>query len=185
MPERFIQRGPAAGGAPADFTNLPGATGIYVDGLTNELVVGSGISGTTAAAVVSVDATNPVVRNLRTRVPIATINAGGTLLPAIAGKKYRLLDAQATAVGGAVGATTTVDILGVQATATVKLVTFAQASLTQSTPLYPGLAGVTVLADGASFVANDANTPITIGKTGASLTTATHVDVNLSYTIES
>jgi hypothetical protein len=41
-----------------------------------------------------------------------------------------------------------------------------------------------VLADGASFTANDENTAITIGKTGASLTGSTDVDVLLSYSID-
>jgi hypothetical protein len=43
---------------------------------------------------------------------------------------------------------------------------------------------VTVLAAGASFVANDAGSAITIGKTGGTLATATHVDVILNYVIE-
>ena len=41
-----------------------------------------------------------------------------------------------------------------------------------------------LLADGASFSACDANTAITIGKTGSSGTTATGIDVLLSYVIE-
>jgi hypothetical protein len=66
----------------------------------------------------------------------------------------------------------------------VKLVAYAQASLTQSTLLRDGASGSTLLADGASYVANDANTAITVNKTGASVTTATHIDVNFSYVIE-
>jgi hypothetical protein len=41
-----------------------------------------------------------------------------------------------------------------------------------------------VLAAGASFVACDAGTAITIGKTGSTGTTATGVDVLLSYVLE-
>jgi hypothetical protein len=185
MPDHYFQRGPVGGGAPPNFQNLPQATACYVDDATNELVVGQGTSGTTGAALVSVDPANPVARTLRTRVPIASVNAGATLLPALAGKKYRFIDCSAIAVGGAVGATTTVDILGTQAAASVKLASFAQASLTQSTVLRPGVAGTTVLADGASYAQCDVNTPITIGKTGASATTATAIDIVLSYTIES
>jgi hypothetical protein len=44
--------------------------------------------------------------------------------------------------------------------------------------------GAAILADGASYAANDASTAITIGKTGATITTATHFDVILSYAIE-
>jgi hypothetical protein len=73
------------------------------------------------------------VPQLRTRVTIAQVNAGLTLIPAISGQKLRVVDCSIIAVGGAAGAVTTVDILGTQATASVKLVAYAQASLTQST----------------------------------------------------
>ena len=178
MPTKDIQRGPATGGAPANFTNLPNANGIYVDGLTDELVVGTGTSGVSSTNI-------PQMRVLRQRVTLAQVNAGLVLLPAIAGRKYRLLDARIIAIGGAAAAGTTVDITGVQSSSTVKLVSFAQASLTQSTVLYPGLAGVTVLADGASFALNDVNTAISISKTGSAFTTATNFDVVLVYTLES
>lgn len=123
--------------------------------------------------------------NLRTRLTVAAINAGATtVFSARAGFKYRMLSATAIAVGGAVGATTTVDILATQATASAKLVAFAQASLTQSTVLVSGGAGAAVLADGASYIQNDVNTAIQISKTGASLTVATSVDFLLSFVLE-
>lgn len=119
----------------------------------------------------------------RFRTTIANINAGATLLAAVAGFQYRLVDAFAIAIGGAAGTVTTVDILGTQ-TSSVKLVAFAQASLTQSTVLRAGASGADVLANGASFVACDANTAITIGKTGSAIDTATHVDVILTYSVD-
>lgn len=124
------------------------------------------------------------VHNQRFRVTIAQINAGLTLLPAVGAAKYRLVDCIAIAIGGAAGTVTTVDILATQATSSVKLVAFAQASLTRSAVLRAGASGASVLADGASFAANDVNTAITIGKTGSAIDTATAVDVLLSYTIE-
>lgn len=124
-----------------------------------------------------------VALNIRTRFTIAEINAGATLLPAITGYKYRMVACKAIAVGGAVGATTTVDVLGTQTTA-VKLVAFAQASLTQSAVLTAGGTGAAVLANGASFVACDSGGAITVGKTGSTATTATHVDVIFDYVIE-
>ena len=127
---------------------------------------------------------NPKVRNVRTRFTVAQVNAGATVVPAIAGQKLRLVDCTAISVGGAAGAVTTVDILGTQATASVKLVAYAQASLTQSAVLKAGGSGAAVLADGASYAACDTATAITVGKTGAAITTATHIDVNLSYVIE-
>lgn len=128
---------------------------------------------------------NPnVVRSVRQRFTIAQVNAGATILAAVAGYKYRMVDVVGIAVGGAAGAVTTVDVLGTQSASGVKLAAFAQASMTRSTVLRPGVSGTTVLADGASHAPCDANTAITIGKTGSDVTTATHVDVILSYTIE-
>ena len=95
-----------------------------------------------------------------------------------------MVECEAVSVGGAAAAVTTVDILATQSTSSVKLVAFAQASLTRSTVLNCGASGAAVLADGASFVANDVNTAITIGKTGSAVTTATHIDVILSYAVE-
>lgn len=186
MPTRRIQRGPATGGQPPGFQNSPAFNELYVDGLTDEFVAGTGASGSTGAALVAVDPAQPVMRNLRLRVPIANVNAGFTLLAAIPGKKYRLaVDCSVVAVGAAAGAVTTVDILGTQATASVKLLSAAQAQLVRSAVLYAGIAGVTVLADGASFAQNDVNTPITIGITGSAITGATAIDVLLGYAIES
>lgn len=123
------------------------------------------------------------VHSQRFRKTIAEVNAGVTLLAALVGFKYRLVDCLAISIGGAAGAVTTVDVIGTQ-TSAVKLCAFAQANLTQSTVLRPGVTGCTVLADGASFVANDANTAITAGITGSSITTATHIDFILTYSID-
>lgn len=120
---------------------------------------------------------------LRTRTAIAAVNAGATLLAAITGYTYRLIDAYAIAVGGAVGTVTTIDIIGTVSTAR-KLVAFGQASLTRSALVRAGSAGGVILADGASFTANDANTAITIGITGTAADTATHIDSQLTYVIE-
>lgn len=131
------------------------------------------------------DATVGVALVARRRFTIAEINAGTAWLPVLGPTfKYRMLDCIMIAIGGAVGAVTTIDILATQAAASVKLAAGAQASLTQSTLLRAGSAGIAVLANGASFVANDANTGITVGKTGATITVATHVDMIFSYVVE-
>lgn len=124
------------------------------------------------------------VHHVRSRFTIAEVNAGATILPAIPGRAYRVCDMALISVGGAAGAVTTVDILGTQSTSSVKLLAGAQANLTQSTLIRAGGTGGTILADGASFVANDAGTAITIGKTGSNVTTATHIDVLLSFVVE-
>jgi hypothetical protein len=125
-----------------------------------------------------------VVKNIRTRFTTAQVNAGASFLPAIAGYKYRMIDMRAISIGGAASGLTTLDILGTQSSSSVKLAAFAVAALTQNTVLNAGDSGGAVLAGGVSFVANDSGTGITIGKTGSSLATATHVDVIATYVLE-
>lgn len=124
------------------------------------------------------------VRFLRRHNTIAEVNAGVTLLPALEGYKYRMVDAAAIAVGGNAAAVTSVDIKGTLSSARV-LFSFLVAGLTQSTLLRAGAAtnGV-ILADGASYTANDANTAITCIKAGSNITTASHIDTLLWYVIE-
>jgi hypothetical protein len=147
----------------------------------NELVIASGgvVNPESGCAILG-----GLVQNVRRRCTIAEVNAGVTLLAAIAGYKYRMVGCTAVSVGGAAAAVTTVDVLATQSTSSVKLVAYAQAGLTQSAVLKDGGTSAAVLADGASYVANDANTAITVNKTGASVTTATHIDVNFSYVVE-
>lgn len=128
---------------------------------------------------------NTMVRQLRTRFTVAQVNAGASLLAAPgSGLKYRMIAAKCIAIGGNAATGTTVDILGTQSTSSVKLAAFAQASLTQSAVLTAGGSGAAVLADGASFVACDENTAITVGKTGSNFATATHFDVIFEYAID-
>lgn len=120
----------------------------------------------------------------RKRFTIAQVNAGAVLVPAMPGVKVRMVDAMAISVGGAASAVTTVDIIGTLAATPRKLVAFGQAALTQSAVVRAGGTGGTVLADGASFTANDAGAAVTVGKTGSDVATATHIDVAFTYSIE-
>lgn len=124
-------------------------------------------------------------RSVRARFATSEVNSGAVILPAIPGYQYRLQDMALIAVGGNAATADSVDILGTQAASGVKLMRGLIAGLTRSTLLRAGTAtnGV-ILADGASFVACDANTPLTIGKTGSNLATATHVDVLITYVLE-
>lgn len=124
------------------------------------------------------------VQQLRTRVTLAQLNAGLTLLPAVPGAAYRLIVCTLIAVGGAVTAATDVRILGTRAAGSVALIVAAIAGLLQSALVESGDATAVVLADGASFTPLDANTAVTIGKTGAAAATATAVDVILTYALE-
>lgn len=131
-----------------------------------------------------------VVQNTRQRVAIGDINTGATILPAIEGKAYRIIDIALVAYGGNLAATeeaTGVAVSGTQSAAPVALYTVPIASLTQSALIHSSCAGSTafLLADGASFMANDANTPITVQAVGGSdLITATGIDVIISYVLE-
>jgi hypothetical protein len=121
---------------------------------------------------------------LRTRVTTAQVNAGHTLLSAVAGYKYRLQDMAMIAIGGNAATADGVLIRGTQSASVVKLMDGKVAGLTQNTLLRAGTAtNGLILAGGASFVANDANTAITIIKDGSDLATATHIDVLLTYEV--
>jgi len=118
------------------------------------------------------------------RVATAQVNAGATLLPALPGRKYRIHDIALIAIGGNAATATGVLVRGTQAATVVKLMDAKVAGLTRSTLLRAGTAtNGLILADGASFVANDVNTAITIIKDGSDLATATHIDVLLTYEI--
>ncbi len=150
----------------------------------NLTAVAATFSGELAALVNGVSVTGKIIRHHRQRIITADWNAGKSILAAVAGQKYRMVACSLIAYGGAAGALTTADILATQGTSSVKLLAGAQAQLTQSSVVKDGGTGGAVLADGASYVANDAATAITAGKTGNDLTTATGIDVLLSYIVE-
>lgn len=160
----------------------PGANIIYVGKFLNAKTNGQ------TSALVDLNsleaAPDMTLLSARIRSTIAEVNAGKTLLPALPGFRYRVSNIRMISIGGAAAAVTTVDVLATQGASSVKLFAGAQASLLQSAVLTAGGSGGAVLADGASFVSNDVNTAITIGKTGASVTTATNIDVLIDYVIE-
>lgn len=129
------------------------------------------------------DSLQAIEKTLRTRVTLAQLNAGFTLLPAVPGYIYALIDATLIAVGGAATAGTSVNIIGTRAAAPVQLVVAAIAALTESAVLRAGVANDVVLADGASFTPLDVNTPITVITVGSPMTTLTNLDVILEYTM--
>jgi len=156
--------------------------GVYSGISQDNVRINSGNATLQTLTVTGTTSITGMVQNVRQRFTIAQINAGATLVAAVAGKSIRMVSCKAIAVGGAAGAVTTVDVLGTSTTSR-KLVAFAQANLTQSTVLADGGTGAAVLADGASYTANDAGTAITVGKTGSNVTTATHIDVIFDYVL--
>lgn len=133
---------------------------------------------------VLVDGNTGGVQHLRVRTTTANVNAGATLLPAIPGRSYRLVDATMISIGGNAAGATAIRITGTQSASSVQLVSNTVASLTQSTRVLAGVtANSSILADGASFNACDANTAITLTASGT-LTTSTNIDVLLSYVVD-
>ena len=122
-------------------------------------------------------------RTLRQRVTVAQLNAGFTLLPAVSGFIYSLIDATLIAIGGAATTGTSVNLQGTRSAGTVNLLVVAIAALTQSAVVRAGAANAVVLADGASFTPLDVNTPITIITVGSAMTVMTNLDVMIEYTL--
>lgn len=127
-----------------------------------------------------------VTHTLRHRVTAAEVNAGHSILPAIPGFKYRIVDCKMIAIGGNAATATSVDLLATQGASAVRPLVAAIAALTRSAVARMGGSNMVVLADGASFNALDANTGISITKQsgGSGLATATHIDLLLDYTVE-
>jgi hypothetical protein len=133
---------------------------------------------------VLVDGNTGGVQHLRVRTTTANVNAGATLLPAIPGRSYRLVDATMISIGGNAAGATAIRITGTQSASSVQLVSNTVGALTQSTRVLAGVtANSSILADGASFTACDANTAITLTASGT-LTTSTNIDVLLSYVVD-
>lgn len=148
----------------------------------------SGPTGTFNAVnttVNGVELTDKIVRNAKRKFTVAEINAGTSWLSAVAGQKYRVIHCEMIAIGGALGTATSVDVLGTQSAGSVKLFAGQQASLTENkvcTNAVP--AEIAELAAGLTHTACDANTAITVGKTGGAADTATHVIISLDYVME-
>lgn len=130
------------------------------------------------------DSAVPIRLSVRTRVTLAQLNAGITLLPALANFSYRLVDVWMIAVGGAATTGTSVNVIGTRSASPVQLVVAAVAALTQSALLRAGAANAVILADGASFSALDVNTGITCITVGSAMTTLTNLDVTLDFFID-
>lgn len=124
-------------------------------------------------------------KGLRLRTTTAQINAGVTLLPALPGVKWRLIDWTMIALGGAASAATSVNIVGTAAGSAVQLAVVAIAVLTRSAIVRAGASNAVVLADGASFAQMDVNTAITAIAVGTALATSTGVDIFLEYAADS
>ena len=184
----------ASGGVVGAVTgNIVGdITGDVVGDLTGDVTGNtSGSAGTvTGAITTAIDAAlingqvvgDSLIRSLRVRHTVAELNSGQVLLAALPGFKYRLIDYKVIAVGGAMVTASSLEIEGNQS-GVVDLVSIAAAALTENATNTDPLANNTVLAGGATYVANDANTAIGLSASGTA-DTMTHVDILLTYTVE-
>lgn len=154
-------------------------TGTVLEGIALEAAAADG--DIIEVLMINVPGLAPVPRIFRGRFTAAQVNAGATVIAAVPGYKIQLQDAAMIAIGGNAAAATTIDLLGTQSSSSVKLVANAVAGLTQNTLLRAGATNSAILAAGASFVDNDTNTALTISKTGSDMTTATHIDVLITY----
>lgn len=121
------------------------------------------------------------IKKQRNRVTLAQLNAGFTLLPALPGVRWRLLDAMMIAIGGAATSGTSANIIGTRSAAAVQLLATAIAALTQSAMVRMGASNAVVLADGASLTQLDVNTAVTVKTVGSAMTVMTSLDVQIEY----
>lgn len=113
----------------------------------------------------------------RITATLAQINAGTTILPAIAGRKLYLQDV--TAMPNGAFAAGTAIVLEDSVTGT-DYISIAQAQATDNAVLKPGVTGLTL---GAAFGDGGAvGEGLAINKTGSDFTTATDLALNLVFT---
>lgn len=160
------------------FTDVNTWSALVITNSVNASVTGN-VTGNVTGDVTGQVVHNDNVRSKRVRVTLGQLNAGHTLLPAVAGYGYRIIGFNMIAIGGALGTATSIEIECDSA----DLFSVAAAQLTQSAVNTEDGAGTTVLADGASFDVNADNKAVKMSATGTA-DTLTHVDVILTYTLE-
>lgn len=170
---------------------IPGA--LQVD----NSAIASSVAGLTAtldevnyATDLSLNNASGVVLGVARSVTVAEMNAGHTIVPAVAGMKYRLNNVRVTPVGGNAAATAAATGIGVYneaAGAGAKLAGFLLADLLQNKPVDVMSANTALLAGGASFAPNTANKAISVKATSAGafdLITVVSFHIVLTYTLE-
>jgi len=137
------------------------------------------LDGTTA----NLTGVDPVVYCHTESVSIAEVNSGHELIAAVAGRTITVVDWSVTAVGGAAGAATSVDLQD-DAGTPVSVAAIAVAALTENTVVKPNSANVTDGAAAAGIgVGLTASKGLDIIKNGSDVTTATSFTVTIQYTI--
>ena len=134
-----------------------------------------------AGKTVNLLGVDPVVYSMQDSVSLAELNAGKTLITAVAGRTITILDWVVIPVGGAVAACTAVTMSDT-AGSPVLVATIPQADATEDAILRPW---TTNIVNGAAGIgaALTAAKGLTIEKTGSAATTVTSLTVRVSYTI--
>lgn len=182
----------------------------YTYKITTPVTMGSTLKvtgATTLSSTVVGPGAGSVVYRKYQRIPIATLIAGGyyghttdagvTILPAVSGRQYRVVNCRILAYGGALAATANATGLNLCSnytpggTAEKVLWYVPKANLAQATTagvgvnqMIPVTTNNVLLADGASFTACTANKSIIlISVTGVDWITATGIDVDIEYVV--
>lgn len=122
-----------------------------------------------------------VAKSLRVRLSPTQLAAITALVPALPGVRWRMLDAIMIAIGGNATTSTSINISGAVSGVTTELLVTAVAALTRSALVRAGAANAVILADGASFTQQDANTALSAKSVGGTLTVSTFVDILMKY----
>ena len=125
-----------------------------------------------------------MVRYARLSVAVADLAAGQTIVAAVPGYRIRMVSCKAEATVADATTSTTVDVLGTQAAASVKLVAYTTTALDRALAVADGTSSGVVLNDGASYDANDAGTAIIADETGSATAGATAIVFYFSYVLE-
>lgn len=112
---------------------------------------------------------------------LTTVGLAFTAMPALPGVRWRLIDAILIAIGGNATTSTSINIACAVSGVATELLVVAVAALTRSAVVRAGAANAVVLADGASFTQQDANTAMMAHSVGGTPTVATSFDFIVEY----
>jgi hypothetical protein len=121
----------------------------------------------------------PKARSYCFKHPIADINAGIVVVPPDVTRTLTVSDFKMIARGGAAGAVTSIDIVDT-AGAPVTVGTVLQAALTQDSVVRAGAANTTVPKLGEPATPGSG---LKVQKNGAAITGATHIVIDIEYTV--
>lgn len=121
---------------------------------------------------------SPQKRTYMERLTTEQVNAGVLAVPRSPGRIYTVVDGWVRAIGGAAGANTSVDVTD-DTTGTIAM-SFARAGLSQNAVLRAGATNTTCTNLNTALAQGEG---IKVANVGTAMTTATHLDVCISYLV--